>query len=617
MKYHYKHIVVVHGMGNQAPNETCLGFMNEFIRALPRNCKGKTCAEKTCAEKTCTEKTCAEKKENKYCVEVHNLISRVQLASEDSCSVSSKNSSGSAQQKPRKSFKPAYLTFRENSNCHVISFSEVYWKQIPDSDIRSNDGHLPIPIFTWFRSINTRLFPTADEKFHLSRQVIDNLEKMLRLAKSLFGYFNKSRDFVHLLERSLGDVQMYAESCHIRTKVNKRFLSVMNRIEEFKGNALTKLKEDTGNKCAELLKAVPETEIFIVAHSQGSVVAYNSLVTAAEGRRKDPNQHTWFPRIKALVTLGAPLDKHYTIWRNSFQTDSLKCTDCSNEPNEAEKKIAWFNYWDHSDPAGYGLKKLFSSSSANCQTDAQKLFKVKYDKGFTRYPIPGLAHIGYWKDKAIYEHIIDKVMCLGTTRSKTTVKGKWWRHFHRPMSCLGYIFGRLATLGIVMFCLTMMLTPIGCLSISTRLQEMLPLMSAPAFSFGASFEWFPHIEISYGILWVLGPLLLIKFSWTLYTCPCIRGWCAKLIYWIRNFLLVPILCTSILLFCLYHALQFPDVCKPEIGITEWFGYLFGLVIGCSLWRLHTVVHRGIVQMWRHTRGNNSQWENGGGCCRGK
>ena len=573
MKYHYKHIVVVHGMGNQAPNETSLGFMNEFIRALPR--------------------------EN-HCVKVDNLIEQVLPKSD-----SSKNTSNSAQQKPRKSFKPAYLIFHHESNPHVISFSEVYWKQIPDHYICSNKGHLPIPIFTWFRSINTRLFPTADEKFHRSRQVIDNLEKMLRLAKNLFGYFKKSREFVHLLERSLGDVQMYAESSEIREVVNERFLSVMSRIDCFKNHTLAKIKEDTGDQDL----AFENTEIFIVAHSEGSVVAYNSLVQAAECWQNDLCKHPWLPLVRGLVTLGSPLDKHYTIWRNSFRKDRLNGTDGSRELKE-KRKIPWFNYWDHSDPAGYALNKLFCSDSTGCQTDATRLFKVEYDKGFTRYPIPGLAHIGYWKDNEIYEHIIDRVMDLGTTRPDTTVKSKRWGFLHRFTGFLLYLFVRLATLAIMMFCLTMILIPVGCLGISEAvwLRKMASLMSAPMSSLWEGFDRFPLNQISLGILSILGLLLLIKGLWTFYTSPCIRGCCAKLVYIFRKFLLVPVLVALIFLFCLFQALYLPDHCKPEINLVEWFGYLIGLIIGASVWRLHTTVHRGIVQMWRHTRGDRLiQW----------
>src|SRR5262249_46672661 len=34
--YRYKHLVIVHGIGDQVPNETSLNFMNQFLRALPR-----------------------------------------------------------------------------------------------------------------------------------------------------------------------------------------------------------------------------------------------------------------------------------------------------------------------------------------------------------------------------------------------------------------------------------------------------------------------------------------------------------------------------------------------------------------------------------------------------
>ena len=95
MKYTYKHIVVVHGIGDQAPNETVLGFMNEFIRALPRG--------------------------NHYSVTVHNLIESV-----DDIKAASQTIPGVL--RPRRSFHPAYIVFSDTQKDvnYVIGFSEVY-----------------------------------------------------------------------------------------------------------------------------------------------------------------------------------------------------------------------------------------------------------------------------------------------------------------------------------------------------------------------------------------------------------------------------------------------------------------------------------------------------------
>ena len=122
MTYTYKHIVVVHGIGDQAPNETVLGFMNEFIRALPRE-------------------------QSRYSVIVDNLVESV----DDIKQVTAQAQVAPALLRPTRSFRPAYIIFSDaqKQTNYVIGFSEVYWKQIPDEYIRRNENNPPIPIFTW------------------------------------------------------------------------------------------------------------------------------------------------------------------------------------------------------------------------------------------------------------------------------------------------------------------------------------------------------------------------------------------------------------------------------------------------------------------------------------
>src|SRR5216684_8514680 len=72
--YTHIHICVVHGIGNQVPNETALNFMNHCLRALPQG--------------------------SGYSVEVDNLIESV----DDVSSAAPANA-------PSRSFHPAFLVF--------------------------------------------------------------------------------------------------------------------------------------------------------------------------------------------------------------------------------------------------------------------------------------------------------------------------------------------------------------------------------------------------------------------------------------------------------------------------------------------------------------------------
>ncbi|MGH9658350.1 MAG: hypothetical protein ACRD96_07380, partial [Bryobacteraceae bacterium] len=355
MPTRYKHIVVVHGIGDQAPNETVLGFLNELIRVLPSS--------------------------NGYTVDVHNLIEGVEETR----------------------LRPAYLTFTTPSDKHVIGFSEVYWQTITNDALKLNDGQPPIPITTWAHSINTRLLGPGHD-LAAWRDVIANVESLLRIVRKLAAISKKSETFVKITTRFLGDVQMYAESDHIREKINNRFLSVLSRIHSF--------SEETREQLD--LAGFDSFEIYVVSHSEGTVVSLNSLVQAAmlvEGPLQHPHPddegwfaaafedekkrigaggepaQVWLARIAGLVTFGSPIDKHHTIWRNRFRKNFLKV--------DRPAKIPWFNYWDRSDPVGYGLNEIFVDHSLPT-TDARRVFDWPSDNGFTRYPIPGLAHVEYW-----------------------------------------------------------------------------------------------------------------------------------------------------------------------------------------------------------------------------
>jgi hypothetical protein len=317
--------------------------------------------------------------------------------------------------------------------------------------------------------------------FEEYRVVIDNLETMLGLVRKLAVIFKKSETFLKILNRFLGDVQMYTESDDIRTEINARCRSVLARATAFAGRTVSQLPG------AGFTSTSPD--VYVVAHSEGTVVAYSALVEAA------CHGEDWLENVKGLVTMGSPLDKHYTLWHNRFRLGEF-----SGLPRE--RKILWHNYWDQSDPVGYGLRELFQHPDS----DARKLFDLRYDKGFTRYPIPGLAHVGYWSDTAIHEDIINRVMQLATTRPNTTVKSKWWGKLQPIAGVFLYLLLRVLTLATALFFLYKLLAPL-------------------------------------------------------------RTWDGQ--------------------------------------IKDALGFLTGLVVSILVWKLHTTMHHGLLQMWRYTKGTDT------------
>ena len=147
--------------------------------------------------------------------------------------------------------------------------------------------------------------------------------------------------------------------------------------------------------------------------------------------------------------MGSPIDKFYTIWDSAFTTSNLK--------DDFDGQIAWYNYWDESDPVGYGLKTVSPKlkdgreDRSKVVTDAHKMFDIKFDAGFSRYFIPGLAHVQYWKDSAIYKDIIHTMMGLGDPLAKSGVTNKWWGVIHVSIDKVAYYILRIVTVFTLVF----------------------------------------------------------------------------------------------------------------------------------------------------------------------
>ena len=561
--YNYKHIVVVHGIGNQAPNETALGFMNEFIRALPLEGARK--------------------------LSVHNLIESVDAL---------------AAEKPEESrkFQPAFVTYSDAKSVNVIGFSEVYWQPITNGFIKKNEDQLPIPISTWAHSIATRLLGagTGQSTFALAgwRAAIENLETLLRVLGKIAGLLGRERDFDAVTTKFLGDVQMYAESDVIRQKINGKFVSVLARVDTFANHTRKiiqdRLEDPLFLQFNEFTKDrdFAAREIYVVSHSEGTVVAYNSLVQAQMVRDKwgryadgeigralkdyaalpDGSDHDWLDKVQGLVTLGCPLDKHYLIWRSRFRKHQLK--------NSPERRIPWLNFYDTNDPVAYSLRELRTPDpcQAGTDTDADRMFDLDgqgADCGFERYPVPGVAHVKYWTDRKIHDQIVH---LMGLSVSKPDLPGSipWVRAIRLPSIWLGYPIVRGLTFGVGLFCLNRLLHAFGA-----SLGGLTPL-----------FSWLALQPLTLGsqanyAFWLAAPVLLMKgltYAEQGFDLTCWIRWILSVVW----FALAVVICIGL------------DWGKPGTGASDIMGYASGIVIACLVWKLHTAVHRGLIQLWYYT-----------------
>src|ERR1019366_6185704 len=131
---------------------------------------------------------------------------------------------------------------------------------------------------------------------------------------------------------------MYAEDDPIHTRVNEVFRAALY---------------DIANTRSKIGQTFDSSEIYIVAHSEGTVVSWKSLTMAA----LEAVPPAWLDEIKGVVTLGSPIDKHRAFWgAQNFPADPL--------PADRKTKIPWWNFSDYSDPVAYSLDAIFPAPGA-------------------------------------------------------------------------------------------------------------------------------------------------------------------------------------------------------------------------------------------------------------
>ncbi|MGH8553444.1 MAG: hypothetical protein ACRERS_09120, partial [Methylococcales bacterium] len=109
----------------------------------------------------------------------------------------------------------------------------------------------------------------------------------------------------------------------------------------------------------------------------------------------------WVDHLASYVTLGSPIDKYLVLWSENYlhldRTDWLDPDIVQSRPY----KIRHFNYSDEQDPVGHELDIL--ETTPVCQS----LFETGEDIVFTRYAVPGAAHVDYWNDYDLFHRILD------------------------------------------------------------------------------------------------------------------------------------------------------------------------------------------------------------------
>jgi len=328
---------------------------------------------------------------------------------------------------PPPSIRPGYLVFTPPSDPPLpgYGFAEIYWANVPRPAVqdgrvieetkqwsktiveriraREKARNRHVDLWIKFKSLRQTLFTKTPPPLALGRTEYQTIKEVLgemietvaileRLAKWLEGHTRFRFPIARLLRNYVDDVQVVTEYRQLRESILQEFNDVMTAI----------VNQHTRNKKEQNSEKTGDLEIYIIAHSEGTVISFLALLDAliAPGANNDPTP--WVANVKGFMTFGSPIDKHLILWPELW--------DRFNRVNTWRdlKPVPWCNYYDYGDPIGFSLDTARAwLSGIGCTAIS---LDPTNDIGFNRYLLPGKAHNDYWRDDEVFRHFIERVV---------------------------------------------------------------------------------------------------------------------------------------------------------------------------------------------------------------
>lgn len=420
---HY--VVVVHGIGQQRKNETILPVIGQFAAARNNDPDQKN----------------------------YLSLGKLSSQSKERLWIEYKNIPGSTDSALKKPWIPIVENDSKGDNLRFVDFC---WSEV------MRDYHEKVGETTkvWSDSLINRLKlrVSLEPKEHKPTQwIVDMMQTLqggllfietamgLRLpviSQEIFGEF-------------LGDVEMYGDFPHTRGRSVRMFHETMAKVHE--------------GHIKEFPDGSVEPHYTIIARSLGTVMTMDAISYAyanVNSRKNTPQSDSseksllhfpgydysyilgeaskaeeeaennlveWVDHLCSYVTLGSPIDKYLALWTENYS--HLNHTEWMDKSRlDARKnKIQHFNYADEQDPVGHELNILKSTVVWNQLADIQE------DIVFSRYAMPGKAHVDYWADNSLFSRILDlsidhheqlsakKEIQLDEVKSKGKPSIKWFK----------------------------------------------------------------------------------------------------------------------------------------------------------------------------------------------
>lgn len=320
-----------------------------------------------------------------------------------------------------------------------VYFAEVYWAHIPRAVVREADTLEDAR--AWGRTVVSRarelyrhVQPDArDEDFDLAAGAVEEVVEAVEVMDNLLAVAARAGvfrfDLAPLLRDYVGDVQLVADFPAYRARILHRFHQVMAGIDAAVEARCRRMAAELvlDGRCDSVQAAAwadgIRREIHLVAHSEGTVVAFLGLLQALQGVHPvvpdgGPKPSLdWARRVRGFMTLGSPIDKHLVLWPRMW--DGLGPID-----PPPGGPIAWRNYYDLGDPIGFQLEtaREWMTERGIRAFD----FGPRHDIGFARYPLPGKAHVDYWKDREVFRHFIDGVVLRDSRSAPPAPASRAW-----------------------------------------------------------------------------------------------------------------------------------------------------------------------------------------------
>ena len=318
-----------------------------------------------------------------------------------------------------------------------VGFAEIYWADIPRGVVTQGDTLEESK--GWAQTIvarANRLAVRGSGSAHMSNtglagsviaEAIEGIGVMENLTWVLgkLGIFKF--DLAQVLADYVGDVQLVADFKPHRD-------AILVRLHEAMTDVL---------KLHQAKYPGTEVELHLVSHSEGSVISFLALLQALDQPSEDASdpRHEWVTHVRSFMTIGSPIDKHLLLWpaiwpRQQEPSAGQPCPGGvppvapAQRWRPIERPIEWLNYYDVGDPIGFELDSARDYLKAHgCEAFS---FDESHDIGFSRYLVPGKAHISYWTDRDVFRHFAYKAG-LSTVPAEAPASHWWCKPLSTPL----------------------------------------------------------------------------------------------------------------------------------------------------------------------------------------